>query len=210
MNEELEKYILEHSVSESPLLKRLTREANVKLLHGRMVSGHIQGRMLASFAHMIKPNRILEIGTYVGYSAICLSEGLAENGKLITIDKDDEIEDMAREYISQSPHANKIEFIVGDALRIIPALQDKFELVFIDGDKRQYNEYYDAVFDKVPPGGFILADNTLWNGKLLQQVAANDHMSHGLITFNDRVCHDNRVESFILPLRDGITIMRKL
>lgn len=210
MSEELEQYVIDHSVEELPLLKQLSREANVKLLHGRMVSGHIQGRLLSAVAHMIKPDRILEIGTYVGYSAICLAEGLPENGKLITIDKDDEIEDMARSYLERCDNAGKIDFIIGDALKIIPGLDDTFNLVFIDGDKRQYNEYYDAVFDKVPSGGFILADNTLWNGKLLHDVASNDHMSKGLVAFNDRIVNDKRVETFMLPLRDGITFIRKL
>lgn len=210
MNEELEQYIIDHSVEELPLLKQLSREANVKLLHGRMVSGHIQGRLLSAVAHMIKPYRILEIGTYVGYSAICLAEGLPENGKLITIDKDDEIEDMASSYLERCDNAGKIDFIIGDALKIIPGLDETFNLVFIDGDKRQYNEYYDAVFDKVPSGGFILADNTLWNGKLLHDVASNDHMSKGLVAFNDRIVNDKRVETFMLPLRDGITFIRKL
>lgn len=205
----LDEYILSHSEPESDLLKKLTREANAKLLHGRMVSGHIQGRLLSAVTKMIKPRNILEIGTYVGYSAICFAEGLPDNGRITTIDIDDEIESMARRYINQSPNADKIDFIVGDALQIIPGMNQMFDLVFIDGDKRQYMAYYNAVFDKVPQGGFILADNTLWDGKLIQPIASNDWMSKGLIEFNDFIAQDDRVERFILPLRDGLTIIRK-
>lgn len=208
-DEKTEAYVLAHSTPESELLRELTREANVRLVHPRMVSGHVQGRLLAAFVHMIKPHRVLEIGTYVGYSAICMAEGLPPGGRLITIDRDDEIEDMARSYINRCPDRDKIDFIVGDALEIIPKLDEEFQLVFIDGDKRQYQDYYDLVFDKVPAGGFILADNTLWDGHLLRPLASGDHMGRALADFNDRLAADDRVEVVMVPVRDGITVVRK-
>ena len=165
---DIEQYILEHSEQEAMLLSRLERDANVHLLHPRMVSGHIQGRLLSSLSWMIRPRRILEIGTYVGYSAMCLAEGLAEDGQVITIDIDDEIEDMARRYIGESPYASKINFIIGDAVKLIPDMNEVFDLVFIDGNKRDYIEYFETVLPKVRKNGFILADNTLWAGKVLR------------------------------------------
>ncbi|MCQ2350519.1 MAG: O-methyltransferase [Paludibacteraceae bacterium] len=206
---ELEEYILQHSEPESELLARLDREANVKLLHPRMVSGHIQGRLLSALSWMIRPERILEIGTYVGYSAMCLAEGLTDNGKIITLDIDDEIEDMAREYISQSPYASKIDFRIGDAVKLIPDMNEVFDLVFIDGNKRDYIEYFECVLPKVRKNGFILADNTLWAGKVIQTPESNDYQTKGLIAFNDYIAKDERIDRFILPLRDGLTIMRK-
>ncbi|MCQ2369108.1 MAG: O-methyltransferase [Paludibacteraceae bacterium] len=204
----IEDYILEHSQPESELLAKLDRDANVRLLHPRMVSGHIQGRLLSTISWMISPRRILEIGTYVGYSAMCLAEGLADNGKIITLDIDDEIEDMAREYIAQSPYAEKIDFRIGDAVKLIPDIDEVFDLVFIDGNKRDYIEYFECVLPKVRKGGFILADNTLWAGKVTETPENNDYQTKGLIAFNDFIAKDERVDRFILPLRDGLTIMR--
>jgi predicted O-methyltransferase YrrM len=207
---ELEKYILEHSEPETELLQKLTHEANVKLLHPHMLSGHIQGRLLSILVAMIKPKRILELGTYVGYSAICLAENLPEDGKLITIDIDDEIEDMAREYINASPNASKIEFIVADALKWLEECNETFDLIFIDANKRHYIEYYNAVFDKLTPGGFILADNTLWGGKVVEKVANNDYQTKGLLAFNDYLnTQQEKISYFILPLRDGLTFIQK-
>ncbi len=207
---ELEKYILEHSEPETGLLQKLTHEANVKLLHPHMLSGHIQGRLLSMLVAMIKPKRILELGTYVGYSAICLAENLPEDGKLITIDIDDEIEDMAREYINASPNASKIEFIVADALKWLEECNETFDLIFIDANKRHYIEYYNAVFDKLTPGGFILADNTLWGGKVVEKVANNDYQTKGLLAFNDYLnTQQEKISYFILPLRDGLTFIQK-
>lgn len=207
---ELENYIIEHSEPESQLLQRLTHEANVKLLHPHMLSGHIQGRLLSMLVAMIKPKRILELGTYVGYSAICLAENLPEDGKLITIDIDDEIEDMAREYINASPSASKIEFIVADALKWLEECNKTFDLIFIDANKRHYIEYYNAVFDKLTPGGFILADNTLWGGKVVEKVANNDYQTKGLLAFNDYLnTQQDKISYFILPLRDGLTFIQK-
>ena len=207
---ELEKYIIEHSEPETELLQKLTHEANVKLLHPHMLSGHIQGRLLSMLVAMIKPKRILELGTYVGYSAICLAENLPEDGKLITIDIDDEIEDMAREYINASPRASKIEFIVADALKWLEECNETFDLIFIDANKRHYIEYYNAVFDKLTPGGFILADNTLWGGKVVENVANNDYQTKGLLAFNDYLnTQQEKISYFILPLRDGLTFIQK-
>lgn len=207
---ELENYIIEHSEPESQLLQKLTHEANVKLLHPHMLSGHIQGRLLSMLVAMIKPKRILELGTYVGYSAICLAENLPEDGKLITIDIDDEIEDMAREYINASPSASKIEFIVADALKWLEDCNETFDLIFIDANKRHYIEYYNAVFDKLTPGGFILADNTLWGGKVVEKVANNDYQTKGLLAFNDYLnTQQDKISYFILPLRDGLTFIQK-
>ena len=207
---ELEKYILEHSEEESKLLQDLTHEAYVKLLHPHMLSGHIQGRLLSMLVAMIKPQKVLELGTYVGYSAICLAENLPEDGKLITIDIDDEIEDMARRYIAASPNASKIEFIVADALQWLSECDETFDLIFIDANKRHYIEYYNAVFDKLKPGGFILADNTLWGGKVVEKVASNDYQTKGLLAFNDYLNSEKeRISYFILPLRDGLTFIQK-
>lgn len=207
---ELEKYILEHSEPETELLQKLTHEANVKLLHPHMLSGHIQGRLLSMLVAMIKPKRVLELGTYVGYSAICLAENLPEDGKLITIDIDDEIEDMAREYINASPNASKIEFILADALKWLEECNETFDLIFIDANKRHYIEYYNAVFDKLTPGGFILADNTLWGGKVVEKVASNDYQTKGLLAFNDYLnTQQDKISYFILPLRDGLTFIQK-
>ena len=207
---ELENYIIEHSEPESELLQKLTHEANVKLLHPHMLSGHIQGRLLSMLVAMIKPKRILELGTYVGYSAICLAENLPEDGKLITIDIDDEIEDMAREYINASPSASKIEFIVADALKWLEECNETFDLIFIDANKRHYIEYYNAVFDKLTPGGFILADNTLWGGKVVEKVANNDYQTKGLLAINDYLnTQKDKISYFILPLRDGLTFIQK-
>ena len=207
---ELEKYILDHSEPETQILQKLTHEANVKLLHPHMLSGHIQGRLLSMLVAMIKPKRILELGTYVGYSAICLAENLPEDGKLITIDIDDEIEDMAREYINASPSASKIEFIIADALKWLEECNETFDLIFIDANKRHYIEYYNAVFDKLTPGGFILADNTLWGGKVVEKVASNDYQTKGLLAFNDYLnTQKEKISYFILPLRDGLTFIQK-
>jgi predicted O-methyltransferase YrrM len=175
-----------------------------------MVSGHLQGRLLKMFARMIRPRRVLEIGTYTGYSAICLAEGMDDDAELYTIEKDDEMEDFIRKYFDRSEQQNKIRLIFGDALQIIPAFDDDFfDMAFIDGDKRQYNAYFEQVLPKIRQGGFILADNTLWNGKLLQKVAGNDWQTKGIMEFNESLVNDKRVEKVILPVRDGLTLIQK-
>jgi predicted O-methyltransferase YrrM len=211
MFESIEEYILSHIDSEPSLLSDMARDAQANLLHGRMVSGHLQGRLLKMFARMIRPRRVLEIGTYTGYSAICLAEGMDDDAELYTIEKDDEMEDFIRKYFDRSEQQNKIRLIFGDALQIIPAFDDDFfDMVFIDGDKRQYNAYFEQVLPKIRQGGFILADNTLWNGKLLQKVAGNDWQTKGIMEFNESLVKDKRVEKVILPVRDGLTLIRKI
>lgn len=210
MSESIEEYILSHIDSEPPLLSDMARDAQANLLHGRMVSGHLQGRLLKMFARMIRPRRVLEIGTYTGYSAICLAEGMDDDAELYTIEKDDEMEDFIRKYFDRSEQQNKIRLIFGDALQIIPAFDDDFfDMAFIDGDKRQYNAYFEQVLPKIRQGGFILADNTLWNGKLLQKVAGNDWQTKGIMEFNESLVNDRRVEKVILPVRDGLTLIQK-
>ena len=210
MSESIEEYILSHIDSEPPLLSDMARDAQANLLHGRMVSGHLQGRLLKMFARMIRPRRVLEIGTYTGYSAICLAEGMDDDAELYTIEKDDEMEDFIRKYFDRSEQQNKIRLIFGDALQIIPAFDDDFfDMAFIDGDKRQYNAYFEQVLPKIRQGGFILADNTLWNGKLLQKVAGNDWQTKGIMEFNESLVKDKRVEKVILPVRDGFTLIQK-
>jgi predicted O-methyltransferase YrrM len=206
----LEKYILDHSQPESQLLRELTREVNVGMLHPHMLSGHIQGRLLSMIVSMMNARRVLELGTYVGYSAICMAEGLPADGKITTIDIDDEIEDIARGYIARSPHADKIEFLICDALEYLKTCNEQFDLVFIDANKRHYIAYFEAVFDRVRPGGIILADNTLWGGKVVEKVASNDYQTQGLLQFNDYLNTVSGIEYFILPLRDGLTFIRKL
>ena len=210
MPKSIEEYILSHIDSEPSLLSDMARDAQANLLHGRMVSGHLQGRLLKMFARMIRPRRVLEIGTYTGYSAICLAEGMDDDAELYTIEKDDEMEDFIRKYFDRSEQQNKIRLIFGDALQIIPAFDDDFfDMAFIDGDKRQYNAYFEQVLPKIRQGGFILADNTLWNGKLLQKVAGNDWQTKGIMEFNESLVKDKRVEKVILPVRDGLTLIQK-
>ncbi|NSW46334.1 MAG: class I SAM-dependent methyltransferase [Bacteroidales bacterium] len=207
--ESIEKYVLEHTADENELLKELYRETHVKIYHPRMLSGHLQGKILKMLSHMIAPYRILEIGTYTGYSALCLAEGLLPGGLLHTIEINDELEEFIRLYINRSPHASKIKLHIGNAINIIPSLDDTFDLVFIDGDKREYLAYYHAVFNKVRQGGFIIADNVLWNGKVLNP-NENDEFTKSIREFNDYVHYDTRVENVMLPVRDGMMILRKI
>ncbi len=209
MNSELEKYVLSHSDPEGDYLYRLYRATNIHLLHGRMASGHLQGRVLKMLVRMIRPKNILEIGTFSGYSAICLAEGLGEGGVLYTFEINDEQEDFTRPWIENSPVADKIKFIIGDAVKEAPKLGVEFDMAFIDGDKRTYMEAYETVLSILKPGGFILADNTLWDGHVVDNAYANDRQTHGIETFNDFVASDGRVEKVMLPLRDGLTLIHK-
>lgn len=204
----IQKYVIEHTEEESELLRELERETYVKIYHPRMLSGHLQGKMLKMFSQMIAPYRILEIGTYTGYSALCLAEGLLPGGILHTIELNDELEEFIRLYINRSQLSSKIKLHIGNALNIIPTIEDTFDLVFIDGDKREYLEYYHAIFEKVRQGGFIIADNVLWNGKVLNE-NENDDFTKSIRAFNDYVHFDTRVENVMLPLRDGLMILRK-
>lgn len=205
----LEEYILQHIDAESDYLQALYRDTHVRLLRPRMASGHLQGRLLAMLARMIRPRRILEIGTYSGYSALCLAEGLPEGGVLHTFEINDEQEDFTRPWLEGSPYGDKIIFYIGDALEQVPQLGLLFDLAFIDGDKRNYLAYYEMTLAHLSPGGYILADNTLWDGHVLEQPHATDLQTIGIKEFNDFVARDSRVEKVILPLRDGLTIIRK-
>jgi caffeoyl-CoA O-methyltransferase len=206
---EIEKYILNHIEPEDEILKELDRETNLNVLGARMISGHLQGVVLTMLSKMIQPEYILELGTFTGYSAICLAKGLREGGKLITIEIDDELEDMAKKYFIKAGVDHLIIQKIGSALDIIPSLNETFDLVFIDAHKSEYPAYYEAVFDKVKSGGYIIADNTLWSGKVLENQARHDLQTLGIIQFNGMIKNDNRVEKVILPLRDGMTIIRK-
>lgn len=208
MHSELEEYILDHIDEEGEHLYRLWRETNKHLLYGRMASGHLQGRLLKMLVRMIKPKRVLEIGTFTGYSAISMAQGLEADGRLWTFDTDDELEDFTRHWIETSEVAEKIEFRIGDALTEAPKLGINFDLIFIDGNKRLYPEYYDMSVGMLNEGGYIIADNTLWDGHVVEADHMNDRQTQGIMEFNDRVAHDDRVEKVILPLRDGLSIIR--
>lgn len=209
MTPELESYLLAHSDPEGDYLYRLYRATNIHLLHGRMASGHLQGRVLKMLVRMAQPKNILEIGTFSGYSAICLAEGLAEGGMVYTFEINDEQEDFTRPWIENSPVADKIKFIIGDALTEAPKLGVEFDMAFIDGDKRTYMESYEMVLSVLRPGGFILADNTLWDGHVVDHAYYKDRQTQGIEEFNDFVAHDERVERVMLPLRDGLTLIYK-
>ncbi|TNF41544.1 MAG: O-methyltransferase [Bacteroidetes bacterium] len=206
---EIDKYILNHIEPEDGILKELDRETHLKVVGARMISGHLQGQVLSLLSKMIRPKYILELGTFTGYSAICLAKGLQDGGKLITIEIDDELESFAKKYFEKAGIQQKVEQRIGPALEIIPTLTETFDLVFIDAHKPEYPAYYDAVFDKVISGGLIIADNTLWSGKVLDEPAADDFQTLGIIQFNEMIKNDNRVEKVILPLRDGMTVIRK-
>jgi caffeoyl-CoA O-methyltransferase len=209
-NPVIEEYITTHCSVESDLLKKVNRETYANVLMPRMLSGHYQGRVLSMLSFMIRPKRILEIGTFTGYSGLCLAEGLLEGAELITIDINEELEDRVRGYFSQSNKSHLISYLIGDATKVVSILEGSFDLVFIDADKHNYLRYYELVFDKVPSGGFILVDNTLWNGKVtIPEVLAKDKDTQNLHTFNTFIANDTRVENVILPVRDGITIIRK-
>jgi predicted O-methyltransferase YrrM len=210
ISQELDDYVCDHTDIESDLLKELNRETNVKVLNPRMLSGHYQGRVLSMLSKMIRPNRILELGTYTGYSALCLAEGLTENGRLITVDVNPELEEMVDKYIQKSPFKNQIQQIIGNGMDVIPTLNEEFEIVFIDADKRNYAAYYDLVFDKVKKGGYIISDNVLWSGKVVNDYEKSDLDTKILKDFNAKLHNDSRVESVLLPIRDGLMIVRKI
>jgi len=206
----LDDYILTHSDPEPDYLYRLWRATNIHLLHGRMASGHLQGRLLKMLVGMIHPKNVLEVGTFSGYSALSMAEGLEDGGHLYTFEINDEQEDFTRPWIEQSPWADRITFLIGDAITEAPRLGVSFDLAFIDGDKRTYRETYEMALSVVRKGGFILADNTLWDGHVVDPSYGKDQQTHGIVSFNDYVRQDSRVERVILPLRDGLTLIRKL
>lgn len=205
----LDEYILAHSDEEGALLSALNRDAYVNLLRPRMLSGHLQGRILKMFCRMLRPHRILEIGTYTGYATLCMAEGLEDGALIHTLEINDEMEDFILKYLSLSPHREKVKLHFGDALEIIPSLGETFDMVFIDADKRLYPEYFDLVFPLVRPGGLILADNTLWDGKVLEEPRQSDRQTIGILEFNEKMKADPRIEKVILPLRDGLTMIWK-
>jgi caffeoyl-CoA O-methyltransferase len=208
ISEELDNYCVNHTSEENNLLKELNRSTHLNILQPRMLSGHFQGRFLAMLSQMIKPNRILEIGTYTGYSALCLAEGLDEKGKLITIDINEELESFVNAYFEKSAFKDKIEYKIGDANKIIPNLNELFDIVFIDADKQNYLNYYHLVFDKVKQGGYIISDNVLWSGKVTDETK-RDKDTVLLREFNQMIQNDLRVENILLPIRDGLMVARK-
>ena len=213
----LAEYIEQHSSPESPALKQITRSTHLEVINPRMLSGHIQGRVLSMLSQMIQPKRILELGTFTGYSALCLAEGLTEDGKLITIEHNDEMEDAIRRNLSLSPLGEKIELVIGDAKEELRRLGERreakgtglFDLVFIDADKKEYCDYLDLVLPLMRDGGWILADNTLWDGHIIDPAYDKDKQTLALRAFNDKVMQDKHLEKVILPLRDGLTIIKK-
>ena len=206
---DIEEYLLNHSDEEDPILAELNRETNLKILRPRMLSGHLQGKFLEMIGKMIQPEKILEIGTYTGYSAICLAKGLKENGILHTIEINDELEDFITKYLKKAQVQEKVKLHFGDARKIVTALDESFDLVFIDADKTEYIEYYQIILDFVKPGGFIVVDNVLWSGKVLEQTEPEDVHTKGVIEFNEFIKNDQRVEKVMLPIRDGLTLIRK-
>ena len=205
----LDEYIAQHISPEPDYLYQLWRATNIHMLHGRMASGHLQGRLLKMLVQMIRPRNILEVGTFSGYSALCMAEGLDDGGMVYTYEINDEQEDFTRPWIENSPLAHRIRFIIGNAITEAPRLGITFDMAFIDGDKRTYRETYDMALGILRPGGFILADNTLWDGHVVDHNYDRDPQTQGIETFNDYLRNDNRVEQVILPLRDGLTLIRK-
>lgn len=211
LDESLTAYVETHTTAETKLLQKINRQTHANVLKPRMLSGHLQGRLLAMLSHMIQPKAILEIGTFTGYSAICLAEGLQKDGKLYTIDINEELEEQVRSYFAEAGIENNVEYYIGNALTIVPELKATFDLVFIDADKINYATYYDLVFDKVRPGGYIIADNVLWSGKVVEQTHKKvDVDTQAILDYNKKVQQDSRVENILLPIRDGLLVARKL
>jgi predicted O-methyltransferase YrrM len=208
--EKIDNYACQHTQEESTVLAKLNRETWAKVLIPRMLSGHLQGRALSMFSKMIRPKTILEIGTYTGYSAICLSEGMQDKGKLYTIDINEELKSMSSTYFKKAGIDDKVVQYVGNALEIIPTISDNFDLVFIDADKENYSKYFDIVIDKMPVGGFIIADNVLWSGKVVEEVNDKDQETKALKAFNTKIQNNERVENILMPIRDGLMICQKI
>ena len=207
LDKNIEEYVEAFAPKESGLLAKLNRETHLKVMKPNMLSGHYQGRLLSFISKMIQPKHILEIGTYTGYSALCLAEGLPDNGKLTTIDRNEELLDLQKDYFEASEYTEKIHQICGDAMDLIPDLNEKFDLVFIDADKHNYTNYFDLIVPKMNTGGIILSDNVLWKGKVTE-ADKNDKQTAALKKYNQKIAEDNRVESLILPIRDGLTLTR--
>ncbi|MBW1297130.1 O-methyltransferase [Aquimarina litoralis] len=208
--EALDTYVVNHTQQEPELLQKLTRETYQKILQPRMLSGPYQGRVLSILSKLINPTHILEIGTYTGYSALCLAEGMKKDGVLHTIDVNEELEDFQRKYFNLSPYGSQIFQHIGDATEIIPALDLQFDLVFIDADKPNYPKYFELIIEKMNSGGIILSDNVLWSGKVIEPIAKDDLSTKALLTYNKLLVEDKRVETVLLPIRDGLTVSRVL
>lgn len=204
----IDEYALQHSAHEPELLNQLSRETHLKTTMPRMLSGHLQGRLLSLLSKLTSPKRILEIGTFTGYSTICLAEGLRDDGKLITIDTNDETTVIAKKYFALAGLENKIEVVTANAVQYIPGLQEKLDVVFIDADKENYSVYYDLVIGQMNTGGLIIADNVLWSGRVIEPIKPNDRETLSLKEFSEKVCADDRVEQLLLPVRDGLMILR--
>lgn len=207
ISDDMQQLLLNYCEPESELLQRIDRETNLKVLMPRMLSGHYQGRVLSFLSKMVSPKRILEIGTFTGYATLCLAEGLTDDGTLYTLDINEELEEMVRRNFAQSDYNNKIKYILGDAAQTVNTLEETFDLVFIDADKKNNGTYYDLVFNRIRPGGLIIVDNVLWSGKVLN--TNQDKDTKNISTFNDKIAADDRVEKLILPVRDGLFIIRK-
>lgn len=207
--QEIEDYALLHTEEEPELLKKLNRETHAKMMFPRMLSGHLQGRLLSLISNMVKPKRILEIGTYTGYSCICLSEGLQEKGLIHSIEINDELEEIITRYLTEAGIKHKVKLHFGDALKVIPALKEEFDLVFIDADKENYSRYYDLVFPLMRKDAILVADNVLWSGKVLADPSTQDADTIALVEFSNKIQNDNRVQNLLLPVRDGLMIVRK-
>ena len=206
--EDIQQYVEDHSDVESPLLSKINRETHARVMMPRMLSGHLQGRVLSMLTHMIQPKVILEVGTYTGYSALCMAEGLAEDGKLITLDINEELHDQVQGYFDESDYSDQIDYRIGNAMELIPEINEPFDLVFIDADKKNYLNYYNLVIDQVRSGGFIIADNVLWSGKVVQTEKITKD-TQVILDFNRFVQEDDRVENVLFPIRDGLMIVRK-
>ena len=208
--ENIDQYACNHTQGENPVLAELNRETWAKVLIPRMLSGHLQGRTLSMFSQMIQPKTILEIGTYTGYSAICLAEGLQENGSLHTIDINEELKSMCERYFEKAGINKQVTLYTGNAIDIIPTIDAEFDLVFIDADKENYSNYFDLIIEQIPIGGYIIADNVLWSGKVVEEVDTKDIETQGLIAFNKKMHESKRVENLLLPIRDGLMVCRKV
>jgi predicted O-methyltransferase YrrM len=205
----IDDYINGHIDEEGELLASLSRDAHVKLLYPRMIAGHLQGRLLKMICRMFRPKRILEIGTYTGYATLCMAEGIDNEGLIYTVEINDEMQPFTIPYIEKSPYKDKILLFWGDIMELYPAFNEDFDMVYIDADKRDYCAYYDLVFPRLKPGGLILADNTLWSGKVIESIVRGDKQTQGIIEFNKKIKEDKRVEKVIIPLRDGLTMIWK-
>jgi caffeoyl-CoA O-methyltransferase len=210
LSNDLEDYIAQHSQVEPELLAALNRETHLKIMQPRMLSGHFQGRVLSMLSKIIRPNQILEIGTYTGYAALCLAEGLAPNGQLHTLELNDELSVIQQKYFNLSPYKNQIKPYYGNAREIIPNLTQTFDLVFIDADKESYATYFDLILPKMNKGGIILSDNVLWSGKVVEPVKTNDKSTQAILAYNQKINKDPRVETVLLPIRDGLSVTRVL